>query len=151
MALSAAMLDQMEKEYAQLVQDAARIREFLLANGRTLEPPQADASARPAKKWSVLPAPEQQGDPVGIRLGSVGLREAILQTLRESRRTGGYRPAELALTLTRQGFIDSDAEVPLGARVANELARLRKDGKLVKNTITGRYENAPAQSSLLDT
>lgn len=117
-------LDKLLAERNQLASDIGMLRQILEREFNDLEldsPPSGPADTEP------LPP-------------DLGLSAAIRLVLESPTALNGLRPIEVSDELERRGW-QNTGKVPMGARVAAEMARLARTGKLYN--MAGRYRLPP--------
>jgi hypothetical protein len=139
MALSSEILSALAKEHARLSAEQLRITQelheieaLLRRHGRKVgsKPEMPRPPARAAVVFASGAAQTSE---------SPSLKHAILQIMDNA--TRGFRPSEVTKLLTRAGFADTGASTPFAYRVASEMARLFRAGRLTKDSGDGRYRS----------
>jgi hypothetical protein len=135
LALSPEVLNALAKEHARLTaehlrtsQEINEIAALLRRHGRQIE-------TAPVRSFKSPSSAEANGGDADDEATS--LRATILRVMAPA--TRGYRPSEMTNALVARGFEDTRAATPLGTRVASEMARLLREGRLAKDPDDGRY------------
>jgi hypothetical protein len=160
MALSTDVLTALAKEHARLSAEQLRITQemheieaLLRRHGRNagttskLQNTPLESSLRLKELQRPRSSSEETAD-------VAGLRSTILKIMDHANR--GYRPSEMTNALHFRGFQPTEASTPFATRVASEMARLYREGRLTKDSGDGRYRstihtNGGGEPSALDT
>jgi hypothetical protein len=126
------MLKALEAERSQLLEDLRAIEAVLRRCGRLRDGGESP-SPQPTLFEADTPSTERQADV------PKGLRAAITHVLEGQ--TQGLKPVEVTRQLEAIGFDAASAKTKLTVRVAGEMSRMKKAGRL-KKTSTGRYKLA---------